>query len=426
MLDIKFIRSNPDIVRADLAKRGDKEKQEWLEDLIAKDKEYRQLLTDLEALRAEKNRITKKIAMALKEGMDTSNEKEMAARLPNKISEMEARVAELYEKIKFYLMRLPNIMHKSVPVGKDEKDNVTIREWGNKREFDFPPKSHVDIIQELDLADIDRAAKISGARFYILKNDLVLLDLALLFYTMNHLMKKGFSPILPPFMMRKEAYEGVVDLSDFETVMYKIEGEDLYNIATAEHPMIAMHMDEILPEESLPLKYVGISPCFRKEAGAHGKDTKGIFRVHQFNQTEQIVICKPEESWNIHEELVRNAEEIFQALGIPYRVVDTCTGDLGTVAARKYDIEAWMPAQNRYREVISCSNCTSYQAVRLNIKYGRVGGEKEYVHTLNATGIATTRAIVAIIENYQNKDGSIAIPEPLVPYVGKEKITRKG
>jgi len=425
MLDIKLIRSNPDIVRADLKKRGDKEKQEWLEDLIQKDKEYRQLLVDLEKMKAERNQITKKIADVVKAGKDASAEKKAAAELPKKIKEAEVKVAELQDKVKFYLMRLPNIMHEKVPVGKGEDDNTVVREWGTKKKFDFIPKSHVDLIQDLDIADLERAAKISGARFYYLKGDLVLLEQAVLNFALQKMVKKGFVPIFPPAMMKTEAYEGVTDLADFEKVMYRDEKEGQNFIATSEHPITAMYRDEILPEESLPQKYVGISPCYRKEAGTHGKDTKGIFRVHQFNKIEQYIFCKPEDSWKLHEELIKNAEEIFQALEIPYRVVDICTGELGIVAARKYDIEAWMPAQNKYREVASCSNCTAYQSVRSNIKYGKVGGDKDYVHTLNSTAIATPRALVAIIENYQNKDGSITIPKVLISYMEKEKITKR-
>ncbi|MEM3592402.1 MAG: serine--tRNA ligase, partial [Candidatus Micrarchaeia archaeon] len=258
---------------------------------------------------------------------------------------------------------------------------------------------------------------------YYLKNDLVLLDMALQRMVMELMVKKGFTPVYPPFMLKRKPYEGVTDLGTFEEALYKIEGEDLYLISTSEHPIAAMHMGEIIEEERLPLKYVGISACFRKEAGAHGKDTKGIFRVHQFNKIEQFVFCKPEDSWNIHEELIRNAEEIFQKIEVPYRIVNICTGEIGIVAAKKYDLEAWMPAQNTYREMISCSNCTSYQAIRLNIRYGKVGAEgKEYVHTLNSTAIATPRAIVAIMENHQDRDGSIIIPKAVVPYFGKERI----
>jgi seryl-tRNA synthetase len=245
---------------------------------------------------------------------------------------------------------------------------------------------------------------------------------------MEELFKNGYTSIEPPYLMKREAYEGVTALSDFEDVLYKIENEDLYLIATSEHPMAAMFKDEVLKEEELPLKLAGISACFRKEAGAHGKDTRGIFRTHQFNKIEQFVFCTPEESWKLHEELVRNAEELVQKLGLPYRVVNVCTGDIGTVAAKKYDIEAWMPAQNAYREIISCSNCTDYQARRLNIRYREKEGAptKGFVHTLNSTAIATGRTIVAILENFQQEDGSIAVPKVLRKYMGGiEKISLK-
>lgn len=425
MLDIKFIRTNPDVVRADLRKRGDAEKLEWLEDLLAKDREYRQLLMELEKMRAERNTITKKVAEAVKAGREAeaAEAKKIAAELPGRIKTAEQRVEELAARIRFYLMRIPNVLHESVPVGKDESENVVVRTWGTPRKFGFEPRSHVDMLPMLDCGDIERAANIAGARFYFLKNDFVLLDMAIMRMAMDMMVKKGYSPILPPFMMRREPYEGVTDLADFGTMMYKIENEDLYLIATSEHPIAAMHMGEIIDEGLMPLKYVGYSPCFRKEAGAHGKDTKGIFRVHQFNKIEQFVFCRPEESWKIHEELTGNMEDVFQALEVPYRVVNVCTGDIGIVAAKKYDLEAWMPAQNAYREAGSCSNCTAYQAVRLNVRYGKVGGEKEFVHTLNSTVVATPRAIVAIMENHQNEDGSVSIPKALKPYFGKDLIT---
>jgi seryl-tRNA synthetase len=276
--------------------------------------------------------------------------------------------------------------------------------------------------------DVERAGKIAGARFFYLKKEGVLLDMALMSYALEEMVKKGFTPIEPPFLMRRKPYEGVIALSDFENDLYKVEGEDLYLIATSEHPMAAMYMNEVLKAEDLPIKLVGISPNFRKEAGAHGKDTRGIFRTHQFNKVEQFVFCKPEDSWKIHEELVMNAEELVQKLGLPYRVVNVCTGDIGKVAAKKYDIEAWMPAQNAYREIISCSNCTDYQARRLNIRYREKEGEppKGFVHTLNSTALATGRTIVAILENYQQEDGSVVIPEVLRKYMmGIEKILPK-
>jgi len=255
-----------------------------------------------------------------------------------------------------------------------------------------------------------------------------LLDMALMNFALEEMIKKGYTPIEPPFLMRRKPYEGVIALSDFENDLYKIDGEDLYLIATSEHPMAAMFMDEVLKAEDLPIKFVGISTNFRKEAGAHGRDTRGIFRTHQFNKVEQFVFCKPEDSWKIHEELLKNAEELVQKLGLPYRVVNVCTGDIGKVAAKKYDIEAWMPAQNAYREIISCSNCTDYQARRLNIRYREREGEppKGFVHTLNSTALATGRTIVAILENYQQEDGSVVVPEVLRKYMmGIEKISPK-
>ena len=275
---------------------------------------------------------------------------------------------------------------------------------------------------------MERAGKISGARFFYLKNQVAQLDMALMSFAMEELTKKGYTPIIPPLLMNREAYEGVTSLGDFADVLYKVENEDLYLIATSEHPMAAMYMNEVLKEQEMPLKLAGISTCFRKEAGAHGKDTRGIFRTHQFNKIEQFIFCKPEDSSKLHEELLQNAEELLQKLELPYRVVNVCTGDIGTVAAKKYDIEAWMPAQNGYREVVSCSNCTDYQGRRLGIRYREKEGAptKGFVHTLNSTAIATGRTMVAIIENNQQEDGTINIPQALRKYMSnKEKIDRK-
>jgi seryl-tRNA synthetase len=277
-------------------------------------------------------------------------------------------------------------------------------------------------LEEKDQADFKRAAKTSGAGFYFLKDKIAMLDFALQKFALDKLVKKEYIVVEPPFMIRREPYEGVTDLADFENVMYKIEGDDLYLIATSEHAIGAMHMDETFDDSRLPIRYAGISSCFRREIGSHGLDTRGLFRVHQFNKIEQFIFCKPEDSWKLHEELLANAEELFKDLGLPYRVVNICTGDIGIVAAKKYDIEVWMPREEKYREVVSCSNCTSYQAVRLSIKY-KDGDKKEYVHTLNSTAIATSRALRAIIENYQQKDGSVIVPKVLQPYMnGVKKI----
>ena len=321
-------------------------------------------------------------------------------------------------------MRLPNMLHESVPVGKDDTENVEIRRNGTPGTFSFEIKNHGQLAAEQGWADFERAAKTSGAGFYFLKGSLVLLDMALQRYAIDLLVQKGFTPVIPPYMINRTSYEGVTDLGDFEKVMYKIDGDDAYLIATSEHPIGAMYQDEIFEEKDLPLKLAGISPCFRREIGAHGLDTKGLFRVHQFTKVEQFVYCNPEDSWQIHEELLANAEEIFRSLGLPYRVVNICTGDIGTVAAKKYDIEVWMPREGAYREVVSCSNCTTYQAVRLNIRVRDKSDfeTKRHVHTLNSTAVATSRVLRAILENYQQEDGSVRVPDILRPSMNGREI----
>lgn len=427
MLDIKLIRENPELVRSNLLRRGDAENLRMLEELIDYDKKWRQGLTRLNELRHERKLVTMQIAGLKKKGKDAAKELSKAKVIDAEITSLERQVNECEEKVRYYLLRLPNLLHESVPTGKDEHDNVPIRKWGKIPKFSFPVKDHIDLSLTLDVMDIERAGKVAGARFFYLKNEAVLLDMALMNFAIEEMIKKKYTPIEPPFMMRRKAYEGVTALSDFEDVLYKIENEDLYMIATSEHPIAAMFMDEVLKADDLPLKFVGISTNFRKEAGAHGKDTRGIFRVHQFNKVEQFIFCRPEDSWKFHEELIQNAEELVQKLGLPYHVVNVCTGDIGTVAAKKYDIEVWMPAQNAYREIISCSNCTDYQARRLNIRYREKEGEapKGFVHTLNSTALAS-RTMVAILENYQQKDGSVVIPEVLRKYMGGiEKIKPK-
>jgi len=420
MLDIKLIRENPEFIRNNLMKRGDPRNLQMLDELIDYDKKWRQVLTELNELRHKRRLITTEIATLKKKGKEATKEIAKAKRIDLEITALEKQVNECEEKTCYYLMRLPNLLHESVPTGKDENDNVQVRTWGKIPKFDFTPKDHIDLALSLSIMDIERAGKIAGARFFYLKNDGVLLDRGLMNFALEEMVKKSYTPIEPPFLMRRKAYEGVIALSDFEDVLYKIENEDLYLIATSEHPMAAMFMDEVFKAEDLPLKLVGVSTNFRKEAGAHGKDTRGIFRTHQFNKIEQFIFCKPEHSWKMHEELIRNAEELVQKLCLPYRVVNVCTGDIGTVAAKKYDIETWMPAQNAYREIISCSNCTDYQARRLNIRYREKEGEppRGFVHTLNSTAIATGRTIVAILENYQQENGSVKIPEVLRKYMG--------
>ncbi len=425
MLDIKFVRENPEIVKKDLEKRKESEKIKWVDNVLELDKKWKGIKREVDALRKRRNEISQEINKRKKEKKDVKDLLEEVKEVPKDIKIKEDKCEKLEKEIKEILMRLPNILHESVPYGEDEEDNEVVREVKAKPK-NFEVKSHVDLIRELDLADLERAAKISGARHYFLKGDLALLDMAIHRYAVDFMTDKGFNLVLPPYMIRRKAVEGVTDLAEFGDTIYKIEDEDSYLIATSEHPLTSMYMDEVLDEKELPLKLVGYSSCFRKEAGSHGKDTKGIFRVHQFNKTEQIVICKPEESWKIHEELIKNAEEFVKSLGIPYRVVNICTGDIGIVAAKKYDIEAWMPAQKKFREIVSCSNCTGYQAVRLNLKYrDSKEGKNKYVHTLNSTCVATPRMLVAILENFQNEDGSVDIPEVLWKYMnGKKKIVK--
>jgi seryl-tRNA synthetase len=428
MLDIKLIREHPELVRNNLMKRGNPENAKMLDELVDIDRKWRQNLTRLNDLRHERKLTTNEIAELKKAGEDARDKVEKAKSIDFEITSIEGEVARAEEKMRDYLMRLPNLLHETVPAGKDENDNVQIRKCGVIPKFDFLPKSHIDLSLDLNIVDIERAGKVAGSRFFYLKKEGVFLDMALMSFALEEIAKKGYLPVEPPYLMRRESYEGVTALSDFADVLYKIENEDLYLIATSEHPMAAMFKNEVLKEEDLPLKLAGVSACFRKEAGAHGKDTRGIFRTHQFNKIEQFVFCKPEESWRIHEELVQNAEELVQKLGLPYRVVNVCTGDIGTVAAKKYDIEAWMPAQNAYREIVSCSNCTDYQARRLNIRYREKEGTppKGFVHTLNSTAIATGRTIVAILENFQQEDGSIVVPKILRKYMGDiEKISPK-
>ncbi|HEX9339746.1 MAG TPA: serine--tRNA ligase [Thermoplasmata archaeon] len=427
MLDIRLVRESPEVIRRDLAKRNVPEKAKLLDDVIRWDKEWREALAGADALKRQRNEITRQIADAKKAGKATEKLRKEAADLPKRIEALDAKSEALAAKVREGLLRLPNLLHESVPVGKDDTENVEIAKWGTPRKLEFELKSHGELLEALRLADFERARKIAGAGFVYLLGDLVRLDQALLAFALDHMVKQGFTPVFPPFMMRRAAYQGVVDLGDFETVMYKIDGEDLFLIATSEHPMGAMYMDEIIDEADLPIALTGIATQFRREIGGHGVDTKGLFRMHQFNKVEQFVFCRPEDSWTWHEKLRANGEAIYRALEIPYRVVNCCTGDIGTIAAKKYDVEAWYPRQKKYGEVISCSNCTDYQARRLNIRAGKVGGDKFIPHTLNATAMATSRGLVAVLENYQREDGSVEVPKVLRPFMGgEETIGRVG
>jgi len=423
MLDIKLIRESPETVRANLARRHDPEKLELLDHVIAIDKEWRELIARVNELRRRRNEISSEIGRVIKSGGDASFLKTEASSIPSQLKELEASMSSAEESLRDGLMRLPNILHESVPYGADDHDNIEIRRWGEKPEFSFEPKSHSEITEALGIADFERAAKTAGAGFYYLRNEFALLDHAIQRYAIDILLKKGYALIEPPYMIRRAAYEGVTDLADFESVMYKVENEDLYLIATSEHSVGSMLMNETVLAEHLPIKVCGISPCFRREIGQHGRYTKGLFRVHQFHKIEQFIFSHPEQSWGLHEELQRNSELLYEGLGLHYRVVNVCTGDMGSIAAKKYDIECWM-ADGEFRETGSNSNCTDYQARRLNVKYRlKEGAAPEgFVHTLNNTAIATSRTMIAVIEQYQQEDGTIKVPDALKPYMSEIEV----
>ena len=427
MLDIKLIREHPEIVKNDLKKRNELEKIKLVDDLLSYDKNWRELIKEVNELRHKRNILTLEIAKLKKEKKDYKDKLKEVKEIPQKIKKLEHQTLEYKKKINSILMKLPNILHESVPVGKDENDNVVERVYGKPPEFDFKPKNHLEILSDLGLIDQERAAKVAGHGFFYLREELVLLDYAIMQFAVDFLRKKGYVLIEPPFMLKEKPYLGVTDLDFFKDQLYKIEGDDLFLIATAEHPLAAMFMDEILDKNELPIKLIGISPCFRREVGAHGKYTKGLFRMHQFNKVEQFVFCLPEQSWELHEELQRNSEELYKKLGLHFRVVNVCTGDIGSLAAKKYDIEVWM-ADGKFREVGSNSNCTDYQARRLNIRWREKEGQapKGFVHTLNNTALATSRTMIAILEQFQQEDGSVKIPEVLWPYMkGIKKLEKR-
>ena len=424
MLDINLIRENPKLIEEDLKKRKDTEKLKQFKEVIKKDEKWREIKQKLDTSRHNRNKVSQEINQLVKQKQNPSVKIKQTKKLSENIKKLEQKESDLYKEIRKILISLPNITHSSVPYGKDDTENKTIRTFGKKPTFKFPIKSHTELIEDLELGDFEQAALVSGFGFNYLKGDLAILDRALMQFAIDEIIKKKYTLIEPPLMLRRKPYEGVTDLEDFETMMYKIEDEDLYLIATSEHSIGAMLMDKLLEEKDLPLKLVGISPCFRKEIGSHGVDQKGLFRVHQFYKIEQFIFCKPEDSWKFHEELIKNAEDIFKKLKLPFRTVNICTGDIGTVAAKKYDMEAWSPRQKKYIEIVSCSNCTDYQSRRLNTKY-QEGNERKLVHTLNSTAIATGRALVALLENNQQKDGSIKIPSVLHKYTGFKKIIKK-
>ncbi len=409
MLDIKFIRENPQKVKDACAKKSVAVDVDFLLD---QDTKKRVLMTQMQNLKAEQNKL----------GRDNIDQ---AKALKEKIKQSEPELKELETKIHALLSAIPNIPFDDVPVGKDDSQNVVLKTVGKLPKFDFTPKEHWQLGEALDIIDLSRAAKVAGARFYFLKNEAVILEMALVNFVFTKLVKKGFSPVIPPVMIRPEMAEALGYIENHpDEEAYYLERDNMYLTATSEQSLGAMHAGEILDVQKTK-KYVAFSTCFRRESGSYGKDTKGIFRVHQFDKMEMFVFCKPEESQKQHQELLAVEEELMKDLAIPYQVMNICTGDLGKPAARKYDIEAWMPGQQKYRETHSTSNCTDYQARGLDIKYKNEKGENHFVHTLNGTAFAMGRIIVAILENYQQKDGSVKIPKALQKYTGFKKIIQK-
>ena len=417
MLDVKMVRSNPGEVRRALERRGDSTSS--LDEFLAIEEERRRLLTDVESMRAARKRASDEIAVVKKAGGDAAQAIAAMRALGDTIKEREASLAEVEGQLKTMLLEIPNIPLPGVPDG-GEDDSVVLRHVGTPPEFDFAVKDHLDLGITLDLIDMERGAKVSGSRFAYLKGDLVLLQFALVRYGLDIFGAKGFRPVIPPVLVREEAMYGTGFFPTDRAQVYEtVDGDCL--VGTSEVPLAAMHMQEFLEAEKLPLRYAGYSSCFRREAGAAGRDTRGILRVHQFDKVEMFSFCLPEQSAFEHELILSAEEEILQGLGIPYRVVNIAAGDLGAPAAQKFDCEAWMPGQQQYREVTSCSNCTDYQARRLDCRYRTDKGPR-FVHTLNGTGIAVGRTLIAIMENYQRADGSIAVPEVLRPFMGKDVL----
>jgi seryl-tRNA synthetase len=414
MIDPRIIREKPEIVYESLKKRG---VEFDIEALIGIDEKRRKLIQETEKMKNEKNEFSDEIARLKKGGFDPSDKIEHLRMLGKTIENIEQQLRVIEKKWEDRLLMMPNIPHITVPVGRGDEENKVVRVWGEKPAFDFQPLAHWDIGEKLDILDFKRAAKITGSRFTLYKSLGALLERALINFMLDLHTKEGYIEVLPPFMVNRETMTGTGQLPKFEEELFKLEGLDYFLIPTAEVPVTNIHRDEILKEDELPLKYVSYTPCFRKEAGAHGKDTRGLTRQHQFNKVEIVKFAHPEKSYQELEGLLQDAENVLKQLRIHYRVSMLCTGDLGFSASKTYDIEVWLPGQNIYREISSCSNFESFQARRAKIRYRKTGGKIGFVHTLNGSGLAVGRTVMAIMENFQKSDGSITIPEVLRPYM---------
>lgn len=425
MIDIKHLRENPDSYRENNKK---KEKDPKLVDeVLAIDEKWRKLKTQDDKLRGERNKVSEEINQAKKKGDEKAAKEAIkkAKEIPEKLKKNEEKEDKIYNELQKVLSDIPNLMQSSVPIGKDDSENKVIKKVGKPTKLDFTPKNHVELIEQLQVGDFDSSGEVAGKGFYYLKNELGLLNRALINFTIDFMQKKEYNYIEPPLMVNQKIAAAAGDLNAFKDALYKIEGEDLYMIPTAEHAILGMLSDKTIPEEKLPLKFFGYSMCFRKEIGSHGINEKGLWRTHQFNKVEQFIFCKPEDSWKLYDELKANTEEIVQALELPYRVIECCTGDLGDWKAKSEDIEVYRPTTKEYGETMSLSNCTDYQARDLNIRGLTKKGERYVLHTLNNTALATSRLMVAILENFQQEDGSIKIPKALRKYTGFKDIKPK-
>jgi len=424
MIDINLIRENPKLVKENIKKKFQDNKLPLVDEAVKLDSRIREIKQKAQALRAERNTISKQINEAKKSGKDVKKVLDKAKKIPDEIKALEDEQAKLDHKLVQIMLTIPNIMYKGVPKGKDEKQNKEIKKNGKIKKFDFPVKNHVDLIEALDLGDFEASARVSGKGFYYLKGDLALLNQALIKFAVDFMTKKGYQYIETPLMLNARSIYASMDKAAIETSVYNIAEEDLHLIGTSEQSVLAMHLGETL--ENLPKKYFSYSMCFRREIGAHGINEKGLWRTHQFNKVEQFVFCRPEESEKFYDELMSNSEEILKKLDLPYRVLEICSGDLADWKYRSADLEVYRPTTKEYGEVMSLSNCTDYQARKLGIKYTDRKGNKTVLHTLNNTALATSRIMVAILENNQNKDGSITIPKILVPYMGGKTKMAKG
>ena len=420
MLDPKIIRDKPELIKQMLKDRA---VEFDFEKMLELNKTRKEMMMQSDELKQKRNQMSVKIGSEKKAGNDASELLREMGEISKKLDDLESlrkTVDENYHNLSF---SIPNLVHDSVPKGADESFNKQVRTWGEIPKFDFEVKDHIDLGLELDIVDIERASKTAGARFYYLKDGLVKLGQALTAFALDFVSSKNYNLIQPPYMINRQSMEGAVIADDFEDVIYKVQDEDLFLIGTSEHAIASMYYDEILEGSKIPLRYASISPCFRREAGAHGKDQKGIFRVHQFEKIEQFIFCRPEESWEEHEKMIKNTEEFYQQLEIPYRLMLLSSGDMGKISAKTYDIEAWMAGQNAYREIVSCSNCIDYQSRRLKIRFREKSNEDtKYIHTLNSTLVAIERTMVAILENNQTKDGHVEIPKVLQKYFGDNMI----